>query len=45
MTGSGSCCYAMFKKLSDVKKAHKKLLLKYPQYWTHIAQNNYNKIK
>ena len=39
MSGSGSCCYARFNKLNDVKIAMKEITKKYPNYWVFIAKN------
>ena len=39
MSGSGSCCYARFNKLKDVKIAMKEITKKYPNYWVFIAKN------
>jgi len=40
MTGSGSCCYAAFKKKDDAKKAYDITTKKYKDYWINIVKNN-----
>ena len=39
MSGSGSCCYARFNRLTDAKIAMKEITKKYPNYWVFIAKN------
>ena len=43
MTGSGSCCYAVFKNKNDAKKAFEITLNKFKDYWIYLAENNTNK--
>ena len=40
MTGTGSCCYAVFDKKKDVENAQKIFVKKFPLLWTLITENN-----
>jgi len=40
MTGSGACCYAVFKNRKNAKLAKNLILKKYPNYWIYLAENN-----
>ena len=41
MTGSGSCCYLAFKKLSNAQEALQILKKQFPDFWTYLAKNYY----
>ena len=40
MSGSGSCCYVVFKNRIDAKKAVNIISKKYSDYWIYLAENN-----
>ena len=40
MTGSGSCCFAVFENLESAIKAQKKFKSSFPKLWNFVAQNN-----
>ena len=40
MTGTGSCCYAIFDKKKDAENAQKIFVKKFPLLWTLITENN-----
>ena len=39
MSGSGSCCYAVFNKIDYAKKANKHLQQSFSKFWTFLAKN------
>ena len=44
LTGSGSCCYAAFKKKQHAIDAQIKFKTKFPYLWSSMAENNINKL-
>jgi len=42
MTGSGSCCYAVFNNKNSAKKALEITSNKFKKYWVYLAENNIN---
>jgi len=40
MSGSGSCCYAVFDNKKNAKKAFDIISKKYSNYWIYLAENN-----
>jgi len=40
MTGSGSCCYAVFNKREQARKALETINSKYSDLWSYIGENN-----
>ena len=40
MTGSGSCCYAVFENKKDANKAYHTIYKEYNNYWVMLAENN-----
>ena len=40
MTGSGSCCFAVFENLESAIKAQKRFKSSFPKLWNFVAQNN-----
>ncbi len=40
MTGSGSCCYATFKKKEQATKAINDINYKFSDFWSYLGQNN-----
>ena len=44
LTGSGSCCYAAFKKKQHAIDAQIKFKTKFPYLWSFMAENNINKL-
>ena len=41
MTGSGSCCYSIYKKINDAKKAQNNFKKKFPKLWSFVGENNF----
>ena len=41
MTGSGSCCYAVFEKKKYVTNAYNEFKKKFPQLWTFVGENKH----
>jgi 4-diphosphocytidyl-2-C-methyl-D-erythritol kinase len=41
MTGSGSCCYAVFEKEKYALKANEFFKSSFPDMWTFVGENNY----
>ena len=41
LTGSGSCCYAVFQTKNSAINAKSELNKKFPQLWNHIVENNF----
>ena len=41
MTGSGSCCYAIFNKQKQAKTALEIINVKFPSLWTYIGENHH----
>ena len=40
MTGSGSCCYAVFEDRQSAINAMKNVKKRYPKYWIYFVENN-----
>ena len=40
MTGSGSCCYAVFDNKEYAEKAFRITVNKFGNYWIHLSENN-----
>ena len=40
MTGSGSCCYAVYKNLEYAVNAKEKFNIDFPDLWTFVCENN-----
>ena len=40
MTGSGSCCYAVYSKIEYAEKAKRKFNEDFPDLWTFVGENN-----
>ena len=40
MSGSGSCCYVVFKNKNNAKKAFNIISDNYSDYWIYLAENN-----
>ena len=40
MTGSGSCCFAAFKKIKYANKSQIKLKEVFPKLWSFVGENN-----
>ena len=40
MSGSGSCCFAVYEKQEYANRAHSKFKKKFPNLWSFVGENN-----